>query len=86
MSSLSLVVQSLSHLSAVGYTVIALEHTIHTKFDPKAHENIIGPLLSQLRKRDGILFLKRLTILLDEESDKGNGLVSGKSKGRKGLA
>lgn len=69
----------LKYILAVGYTIIALEHTIQTKYDPKTHENVFAALLTQLRKRDGILFIKRLTILLDEESDKGNGLVSAES-------
>ena len=61
----------------VGYTAISLAYTIQTKFDPKAHEDILGTLVAQLRTREGIQFLKRLTIVLDDESDKGNGLVSG---------
>ena len=60
----------------VGYTAIALDHTIQTKFDPKMHENVFERLFAQLRKREGILYIKRLTIVMDDESDKGNGLVS----------
>ncbi len=60
----------------VGYTVLALNQTVQKKIDPKAHVNILDPLLQQLRKRVGIAFVKRLTIVLDEESEKGFGLVS----------
>ncbi|PSR73523.1 hypothetical protein PHLCEN_2v10635 [Hermanssonia centrifuga] len=61
----------------VGYTVLALNQTVQKKIDPKAHVNILDPLLQQLRKRVGIAFVKRLTIVLDEESEKGFGLTSG---------
>jgi ribonuclease P/MRP protein subunit RPP1 len=59
----------------VGYTVIALNQLVESKVDPKTHVNILDPLLAVLRKRDGVLLLKRLTILLDAESEKGFGLV-----------
>ncbi|KZP26772.1 PHP domain-like protein [Athelia psychrophila] len=61
----------------LGYTVVALNQTIHKKIDPKAHVDTLGPLLEKLRKRQGILFLKRLTIVLDEDSEKGFGLTNG---------
>lgn len=60
----------------VGYSVIAFGQTVQSKVDPKSHVNVLDPLLNQLRKRDGILYLKRLTVVLDEGSEKGNGLVS----------
>lgn len=59
----------------VGYTVLAFNQIVETKVDPKIHTNILDPLLAQLRRREGVLYLKRLTIVLDEASEKGNGLV-----------
>ena len=59
----------------VGYTVLGFNQIVETKVDPKTHINIIDPLLGQLRKRAGVLYLKRLTVVLDEISEKGNGLV-----------
>ncbi|KAI0725219.1 PHP domain-like protein [Fomitopsis betulina] len=58
------------------YTVLALNQTIETKLDPKNHVNVLDSLLSQLKKRPGLVLLKRLTIVLDEESEKGFGLTS----------
>lgn len=49
---------------------------IHKKLDPKAHQNLAQILVSQLKRRPGIVFLKRITIILDEDSEKGFGLVS----------
>lgn len=60
---------------AVGYTVFALNQTVQKKLDPKLHVNTVDPLLEKLRKRQNIAFLKRLTIVLDEDSEKGFGLV-----------
>ncbi|KAF9269097.1 PHP domain-like protein [Marasmius fiardii PR-910] len=60
----------------LGYTVIAFNQTVYKKIDPKIHVNILDGLLSQLKKRDGIVFLKRLTIILDEDSEKGFGLIN----------
>ncbi|KAI6024128.1 RNase P subunit p30-domain-containing protein [Pisolithus microcarpus] len=60
----------------LGYNVIAFNQTINKKIDPKTHVNILNALLSQLKTRSGVLFLKRLTIVLDEESEKGFGLAS----------
>lgn len=59
----------------VGYTVLALNQTIHKKIDPKTHINTLAALLPLLRPRPGILLLKRLTVVLDESSEKGFGLV-----------
>ena len=59
----------------VGYTVFAFNQTVERKVDPKAFVNTLDALLSQLRKRYGIIYLKRLTIVLDEDSEKGFGLV-----------
>ena len=56
--------------------MIAFNQTVQKKVDPKTHVNTLGRLLGQLRKREGIAYVKRLTIVLDEESEKGFGLVS----------
>ncbi|EMD32364.1 hypothetical protein CERSUDRAFT_23264, partial [Gelatoporia subvermispora B] len=50
--------------------------TVERKVDPKVHINTLDALLGQLRKRDGVVYLKRLTIILDEESEKGFGLTN----------
>ena len=55
--------------------MFAFNQTIQRKIDPKAHVNVLDPLLKQLRKRTDVVYLKRLTIVLDEESEKGFGLV-----------
>jgi ribonuclease P/MRP protein subunit RPP1 len=59
----------------VGYTVIAFNQIEQKKLDPKTLVNVLDPLLDGLRKRPGIVYLKRLTIILDEDSEKGFGLV-----------
>jgi hypothetical protein len=48
---------------------------VYKRVDPKTHTNVLDGLLAQLRKRDGVAFMKRLTIVLDEDSEKGFGLV-----------
>ncbi|KAI9462578.1 RNase P subunit p30-domain-containing protein [Boletus coccyginus] len=60
----------------LGYTVIALNQTVEKKIDPKMHVNILDVLLPQLKSRTGVVFLKRLTINIDEDSEKGFGLTS----------
>jgi hypothetical protein len=55
--------------------VLALTQTIEKKFDAKTHVDAVEGLKSQLREREGIVYLKRLTIILDEDSEKGFGLV-----------
>ncbi len=55
--------------------MIAFNQTVHKKIDPKLHPNVLDALLAQLKPRTGIVFLKRLTIVLDEDSEKGFGLV-----------
>lgn len=60
---------------AVGYTAIAFNQTVNKKVDPKTHINILDILLKQLKPRNEILYMKRLTIILDEDSEKGFGLV-----------
>ena len=59
----------------MGYTVIAFNQCLKTKVEPKTFINILDPLFRQLKKRHGIIYLKRLTISLDEDSEKGFGLV-----------
>jgi len=60
----------------VGYSVFAFNQTIHKKLDPKTHRNLAQTLVAQLKRRPGVAFLKRITIVLDETSEKGFGLVS----------
>lgn len=59
----------------VGYTVLAFNQCVKTKVEPKTFINTLDPLLRQVKKRQGIIYLKRLTIFLDEDSEKGFGLV-----------
>jgi hypothetical protein len=74
---LSLAVISSDILSGlpVGYSVLAFNQYIKTKVEPKTFVNALDPLLRQLKKRPGVVYLKRLTIILDEDSEKGFGLV-----------
>jgi ribonuclease P/MRP protein subunit RPP1 len=48
---------------------------VQSKVDPKKHTNYLDALLKELRPRQGIIYLKRITIVLDNESEKGFGLV-----------
>ncbi|EKM76699.1 hypothetical protein AGABI1DRAFT_78117 [Agaricus bisporus var. burnettii JB137-S8] len=59
----------------LGYTVLGFAHTVNKRIE-KTHVNILERLLPLLRKRDGILYLKRLNIVLDEDSEKGFGLIN----------
>lgn len=59
----------------VGYSVLAFDQRIKTKVEPKTFINALDPLLRQMKKRPGVVYLKRLTIVLDEDSEKGFGLV-----------
>ena len=59
----------------VGYSVLAFNQHIKSKVEPKTFTNMLDPLLRQVKKRHGIIYLKRLTIVLDEDSEKGFGLV-----------
>jgi ribonuclease P/MRP protein subunit RPP1 len=65
-----------AHISfwLVGYTVIALCQTVNKKIE-KNHVNFLDEILPGLKKRDGVLILKRLNIILDSDSEKGFGLV-----------
>jgi hypothetical protein len=68
---------SQTYINPVGYSTIALNHVLQSKFDPKIHtSNRLDELLSKLKGRENIILLKRLTIILDESSEKGFGLVS----------
>ncbi|KIJ56207.1 hypothetical protein M422DRAFT_219375 [Sphaerobolus stellatus SS14] len=58
----------------MGYAVLALNQIMQTKIDAKTHVNWLEGLVPKLKKRQGILILKRLTVVLDEESDRGNGV------------
>ncbi|KIM46946.1 hypothetical protein M413DRAFT_440507 [Hebeloma cylindrosporum] len=60
----------------LGYTVLAFSQTVNKKIDPKTHVNFLDNLISQLRTRSGIVYLKRLNIILDQDSEKGFGLVN----------
>ena len=71
----SLFNNNLAEQSQVGYSVIAFSQTVLKKVDPKNHSNFLDGLLNQLRPRPGILYLKRLNIVLDQDSEKGFGLV-----------
>jgi ribonuclease P/MRP protein subunit RPP1 len=55
--------------------VIAFTQNIFSKVDANTHVNVLDPLLSQLKQRAGVVFLKRLTVILDDGSEKGTGLV-----------
>ena len=59
----------------VGYSVFAFNQCIKTNVEPKTFVNALDPLLRLVKKRPGIIHLKRLTIVLDEDSEKGFGLV-----------
>src|SRR5258708_288428 len=60
----------------VGYTVIGFSQTVKKRVDPKTHVNSLNSLVGRLRVRPGIVYLKRLNIILDQDSEKGFGLVS----------
>ncbi|KAK2459847.1 hypothetical protein APHAL10511_008168 [Amanita phalloides] len=60
----------------LGYSVLAFTQTIYKKFDAKTHVNTLDSLIPQLRPRTGILYLKRLNIILDQDSEKGFGLTN----------
>ncbi|KAF7298748.1 PHP domain-like protein [Mycena indigotica] len=59
----------------LGYTVIAFNQTVASSVHPQTHANTLEPLLAKLKPRQGIVFLKRLTIVLDQESEKSMGLT-----------
>ncbi|KAF8876965.1 hypothetical protein BD779DRAFT_1677575 [Infundibulicybe gibba] len=47
---------------------------VRKKVESKSHVNFLEGLLATLRKRPRIIFLKRLSIILDHDSEKGFGL------------
>ena len=55
--------------------MFAFNQTVERKVDPKTFVNVLDTLLPQLRKRSGVVYLKRLSIVLDEDSEKGFVLV-----------
>jgi hypothetical protein len=57
-----------SHIFLVGYTVVAVNHVVQSKFQGAISD-------FSLRKRDGVIIVKRLTVVLDEAGEKGCGLV-----------
>ncbi|KAG6843825.1 hypothetical protein H0H87_012884 [Tephrocybe sp. NHM501043] len=63
-------------LIRLGYTVIAFNQLVHKRVDQKSHVNTAQALVSQLKKRPGIICLRRLSIILDEDSEKGFGLTN----------
>ncbi|KAL4257386.1 RNase P protein component 3 family protein [Pleurotus pulmonarius] len=63
-------------LLQLGYTVLAFNQVVDKKVDTKSHCNVLDSLLPQLKQRPGVVFLKRLTIILDEDSEKGFGLIN----------
>lgn len=77
---LSRVARSHTNENAVGYTVFAFNQTIHKKLDPKTHQNLAQTLVARLKPRPGVVFLKRITIVLDEDSEKGFGLVCNRNR------
>ncbi|TFK23880.1 PHP domain-like protein [Coprinopsis marcescibilis] len=60
----------------LGYSVLAFSQTVNKKVDSKNHVNPLTSLLEHLKPRTGVLFLKRLNIILDEDSEKGFGLIN----------
>lgn len=73
--SLAVSVRSVLIGRPVGYSVLAFNQCIKSKVEPKTFVNVLDPLLRLVKKRPGIIYLKRLTIVLDEDSEKGFGLV-----------
>ncbi|GJJ14599.1 hypothetical protein Clacol_008865 [Clathrus columnatus] len=60
----------------LGYTVVALSQLCHSKVDGKHHIDYVSGLIPKLKKWHNLRLLKRLTVVLDEASEKGNGLTS----------
>ncbi|KAH7337966.1 RNase P subunit p30-domain-containing protein [Rhizoctonia solani] len=69
-TDLDLINSRLDMLAHLGYTIVALNYTVHGKIDPATHVN---PLLAVPARKD-LVILRRLTIVLDESSEKGFGL------------
>ncbi|KAF9477220.1 PHP domain-like protein [Pholiota conissans] len=75
-SEVSAVEARIDLLVHLGYSVLGLSQTVHKKVDPKTHVNVLDSLVSQLRVRPGVVYLKRLNIILDQDSEKGFGLIN----------
>ncbi|KAK0474868.1 PHP domain-like protein [Armillaria novae-zelandiae] len=75
-AQISAIESRIDMLSHLGYNVIAFTQTVAKKIDPKTHVNILDPLLGQLTPRKGMIYLKRLSIILDGDSEKGFGLIN----------
>ncbi|KDR79381.1 hypothetical protein GALMADRAFT_63615 [Galerina marginata CBS 339.88] len=60
----------------LGYSVIGFSQTVNKKVDSKTHINYLDSMLGRLRPRPGIVYLKRLNIILDSDSEKGFGLIN----------
>ncbi|TFK65934.1 PHP domain-like protein [Pluteus cervinus] len=88
LSALEKRVDMLIHL---GYSVLALTQTVYHKFEAKTHVNTVDCLVEHFESRfsagkqtngsgaavgTGTLLLKRLNIVLNEESEKGFGLTA----------
>ncbi|KDN44664.1 hypothetical protein RSAG8_05429, partial [Rhizoctonia solani AG-8 WAC10335] len=69
-TDLDLINSRLDVIAHLGYTIVALNYTVHGKIDPVTH---INPLLAVPARKD-LVILRRLTIVLDESSEKGFGL------------
>ncbi|KAG8936665.1 hypothetical protein FRC02_000123 [Tulasnella sp. 418] len=59
----------------LGYSVIALNQTVTSKYDPMSDHNY----LAEIPDRSGVTLLRRLTIELDERSENGFGLTNNNS-------
>ncbi|KZT06706.1 PHP domain-like protein [Laetiporus sulphureus 93-53] len=75
-AQISVIERRIDLLVHLGYTVFALNQTVRSKVERKTHVNIIDPLVAQLRERTGVVILKRITIVLDEDSEQGYGLTT----------
>ncbi|KAK0458539.1 PHP domain-like protein [Desarmillaria tabescens] len=75
-AQISAIESRIDMLCHLGYNVIAFTQTVAKKVYPKTHVNILDPLLGQLTPRKGMVYLKRLSIILDSDSEKGFGLIN----------
>ncbi|PPQ82266.1 hypothetical protein CVT26_010064 [Gymnopilus dilepis] len=75
-SEISAIEGRIDLLIHLGYSVIGLSQTVNKRVDPKIHVNYLESLLGRLRTRPGIIYLKRLNIILDADSEKGFGLIN----------
>ncbi|KAG5731769.1 Ribonuclease P protein subunit p30 [Termitomyces sp. T112] len=75
-TQISVVEARIDLLVRLGYTVFAFNQFVLKRVDQKSHVNTAKALVSQLKKRTGIVYLKRLSIILDDDSEKGFGLTN----------